>query len=828
MYGRSKLNPKGWITASMSIVMFSTLLFSATIVANVNPVQAASLPINPNASQEARNLLSYMYSLEGNHILSGQHDFLESPNEYVEQIKTNTGKYPAIHGYEMGPIKGQTESVAASQRQGVVNSAIAWHNAGGIVTMMYHQNKPGTGYCWSGCVQPGITAAEFNTILTPGTPQNTALISEIDKVAVYLKQLRDAGVPVLWRPYHEMNGGWFWWGGQTDFWKLWDLMYDRYTNFHGLNNLIWVWNPNAPNSSVGAYSAYFPGVNKVDVLAVDIYNNDFQQTYHDQLYQLGQGKLISIGESGQHPNPSTLSTTQNKYNWFMTWGERLVTENTWASTINLYNHSWVITRDEVNIPSGSSDTQAPTVPANLNSPGKTDTTVNLSWTASTDNVGVAGYDVYNGSAKVNTANIVATNYTVTGLTPSTAYEFTGKAKDAAGNQSASSAALSVTTNVSSGPSFVKGINFNGGAVTINGNNWLAESSAGLTLSTILRASTSLTPNPAVDSATSNMLNKGIYSGGNFSVDQSLSNGSYSIYVWAIENYISYYRSFNIKLEGTQVTPSPIGNLPLNSWIRYGPYPVTVNDGILDMDVVKVTGDTHLMGMEIYAAGADTQAPSIPANLASPSHTDTTVNLSWTASTDNVGVAGYDVYNGAAKVNSSLIAGTSYTVTGLTAGTTYSFTVKAKDAAGNESASSNSLAVTTAPSITIVNDATTGTGLNQFEYSGTWNTSTGTGKYNNDDHYSLVTNSYYQVRFSGTQISIYASKASHHGIAAVSIDGGAETDVDFYAATRQDNVLIWTSPTLTTGTHTLKVRVKGTKNSASTGYVIVADRVNISY
>lgn len=93
-------------------------------------------------------------------------------------------------------------------------------------------------------------------------------------------------------------------------------------------------------------------------------------------------------------------------------------------------------------------------------------------------------------------------------------------------------------------------------------------------------------------------------------------------------------------------------------------------------------------------GTDTTAPTAPTGLTAPSKTDTTVNLTWTASTDNVGVAGYDVYRDTTKINASLIAGTSYTVTGLSASTAYSFTVKAKDAAGNESAASAALSVTT--------------------------------------------------------------------------------------------------------------------------------------
>lgn len=95
-------------------------------------------------------------------------------------------------------------------------------------------------------------------------------------------------------------------------------------------------------------------------------------------------------------------------------------------------------------PGGSADTQAPTAPGNLTSTGKSATTVNLAWTASTDNVGVSGYDVYQGGTRVTGSNI--TSATVSGLTPETAYTFTVRARDAAGNTSAASNAVSVTTD----------------------------------------------------------------------------------------------------------------------------------------------------------------------------------------------------------------------------------------------------------------------------------------------------------------------------------------------------------------------------------------------
>ncbi|WP_371682988.1 GEVED domain-containing protein [Flavobacterium sp. H122] len=97
-------------------------------------------------------------------------------------------------------------------------------------------------------------------------------------------------------------------------------------------------------------------------------------------------------------------------------------------------------------------------------------------------------------------------------------------------------------------------------------------------------------------------------------------------------------------------------------------------------------------MNITAGTADTTAPTAPTSLTASGTTSSSTNLSWSAATDNVGVTGYDVYQGATLLGST--ASTSYAVSGLTASTTYSFSVRAKDAAGNVSAASNTVSVTT--------------------------------------------------------------------------------------------------------------------------------------
>ncbi|HOW72289.1 MAG TPA: family 16 glycosylhydrolase [Phycisphaerae bacterium] len=132
-----------------------------------------------------------------------------------------------------------------------------------------------------------------------------------------------------------------------------------------------------------------------------------------------------------------------------------------------------------------------------------------------------------------------------------------------------------------------------------------------------------------------------------------------------------------------------------------------------------------------------------------------------------------------------------------------------------------------PPSAVVNDNTAGTGKNQFEYSGSWDySSTQSNAFFSDNHWSSATGSVCRFRFEGSRIDLYAAKASNHGMGAVSIDGGAETMVDFYAPDRTDKMLVWASPSLGAGTHIFEMRVTGNRNAASSGSSIPVDRVDV--
>jgi hypothetical protein len=160
--------------------------------------------------------------------------------------------------------------------------------------------------------------------------------------------------------------------------------------------------------------------------------------------------------------------------------------------------------------------------------------------------------------------------------------------------------------------FVKGINFNGGAVTIGGNAWTSYAAAladGLSMPNVNVWTSQLPPSPSTDAATSSMLNSAIWAqNSGFSFSQQLPAGTYEVYFWVFENHLSNYRSFDVRLEGATVA-SGLGTLPYLQWRRYGPYAASVQDGSLSVDLVRHSGDPHLMGMEIHGAGS---APPPPA------------------------------------------------------------------------------------------------------------------------------------------------------------------------------------------------------------------------
>jgi mannan endo-1,4-beta-mannosidase len=319
---------------------FAILMFF--LLAGVGSTQNFA-PVNPDATREAKALLEKLYQLSGKKTLSGQHVYCNDLTSPLDSLYSITGKIPAMWGSDMmGYDHG-----SADTRQEVIDEAIRQHQKGSIITLMYHIVKPWDhdSLSYARSVKGMVTDEQWEKVITPGTKEHNQWLVKIDYVASFLKQLQNHNIPVLWRPFHEMNGDWFWYGnrpGEQGIQKLWKMMFNRYVEYHKLNNLIWVWNPNAPRKNAFDYHLFYPGNDFADVLAADIYANDYKQSHHDQLIELGGGKPIAIGECGQLPTPEILST-QPYWVWFMCWSNHIWRANDPSETSRLYQDNRVIT-----------------------------------------------------------------------------------------------------------------------------------------------------------------------------------------------------------------------------------------------------------------------------------------------------------------------------------------------------------------------------------------------------------------------------------------------------------------------------------------------------
>jgi len=310
------------------------------------PHEVDNQPVNPNASDETRALMAFLVDNFGKKMIAGQQEY--PANNFVDTklIHDITGKEPAIIGLDL--MEQSPSRVERGSSSNVIDHAIAWHERGGIVSFTWHWNAPTNlidsedHRWWSGFYTNATTFNLANAIANPDSEDYQLLIRDIDAIAAELAKLQEKNIPVLWRPLHEAEGGWFWWGakGPEPCKKLWLLMFDRMTNHHKLNNLIWVWNSVDPD--------WYPGDDTVDIVSFDSYpgannyspvSNQFQN-----LVKLSNNKkLIAMPENGAIPDPDLMAIYHVHWSWFCTWNGVIRDQNSDEHLRHVYNHPNVIT-----------------------------------------------------------------------------------------------------------------------------------------------------------------------------------------------------------------------------------------------------------------------------------------------------------------------------------------------------------------------------------------------------------------------------------------------------------------------------------------------------
>jgi hypothetical protein len=306
----------------------------------ISPALAQSHPYqdkpltNPDPSREAVALFRYLQDMDDKKILSGQMWAPWGISE-INYLLGVTGRVPAVAGFDF---------IHESDNPNEVQRAQSYWESGGIPTIMWHWGAPGVGEGY----ENSKVKIDINRCFQEGTTEFQSMWTELDRKADHLVRLRDAGVPVLWRPFHELNGGWFWWGmqGPELFKQLWVTMYDYFVYDRGLNNLIWVLcYPGDPNGE------WYPGDAYVDIAGADTYGVGSNPQLH--MYEAVQEIVahnpmpIPYHECGIPPDPDRCIEEGAMWTWWMQWHTSHLTETDQKYLRYVYNHEVVVTRDEV-------------------------------------------------------------------------------------------------------------------------------------------------------------------------------------------------------------------------------------------------------------------------------------------------------------------------------------------------------------------------------------------------------------------------------------------------------------------------------------------------
>ena len=289
----------------------------------------ADTPVTPNASPEARRLLAFFSDIYGKRIISGQQDGWQWTNGLsfeLNYIINTTGELPALLAMDVSSYTDKSARRDTNHR--LMQHALDWsQQRHGLVEFCWHWRAP--------MGEPAFytkdTKFDISRAVIPGTSENTAVLHDMDLIANELEVLRDAHVPVLWRPLHEANGRWFWWGagGPEPLKKLWRMMFENFTVKHHLNNLVWVFSPGAEVD----LADWYPGDAFVDIVAPDHYpmdgNHGPAKDIFDELTKMTRGqKLIALGENGPIPDVNEVARQNAGWLFFTTWSGSILFDKT--------------------------------------------------------------------------------------------------------------------------------------------------------------------------------------------------------------------------------------------------------------------------------------------------------------------------------------------------------------------------------------------------------------------------------------------------------------------------------------------------------------------
>ncbi len=304
--------------APRAISMLAAALVLAAC-ATTGRVPTKGGPIDARATPETRALLANLKKLAPDHVLFGHQDDLAYGVSWWAEpgrsdVKEAAGAFPALYGWEIGDLEKDAarnlDSISFTDMRRWIGEG---YRRGGAITISWHMNNPATGgNAWD-------TTRAIHTIL-PGGIHHDAFKGWLDRFAAFATSLQVDGtpIPVIFRPYHEHTGSWFWWGEghvtPDEYARLWRFTVEYLRDVKGVHNLLWAYSTDFFDTDE-EYLAHYPGDAYVDVLGYDDYGSlradSGVAAMTDKLRSLvrmadARGKLAALTETGLEgvPDPT--------------------------------------------------------------------------------------------------------------------------------------------------------------------------------------------------------------------------------------------------------------------------------------------------------------------------------------------------------------------------------------------------------------------------------------------------------------------------------------------------------------------------------------------
>ncbi|MFL5303601.1 MAG: glycosyl hydrolase [Polyangia bacterium] len=293
------------------------------------------VPVDPQATSQAKNLLCYLYSIYGKSVLSGQQETSWSnPAGDISFYTSNVGKEPAILGGDY------------LYPSGTSSRALAYWNAGGLTMIRYHMGAPPNADTYDNSML-GFSSTQCDNVIKSGTSENTSFLSKLNYVATEVGTLQTGHAAVILALFHETQAnGWFWWSkcSSSQFIALYKYTYNYLLNTKGLHNLVRL----MPYSG-SPTGSYFPGKDSVDISGGDTYGSNvpFTGLYASMRTIAGTTMPLALHETGKVPQPSTMFPSAAPWLLWNIWAGYQTSSNSVSDIKSAYSSSYTITRDEI-------------------------------------------------------------------------------------------------------------------------------------------------------------------------------------------------------------------------------------------------------------------------------------------------------------------------------------------------------------------------------------------------------------------------------------------------------------------------------------------------